>query len=85
MRNGSQSGTDTAVLDKLKFDLPCDCVLALKIFRPIMLWRCKKPARWAARSHCCGEVMLSCRRHRDTIAKCQRCKRVRSLRRWSRI
>ena len=63
MRTGSQNGgPETAILDRLKFDLPCDLVLALTIFRPIVLWRCRKPARWAARNLCCGEVVLSCRR-----------------------
>jgi hypothetical protein len=85
MRSDSQSGPDTAVLDKLKFDLPCDRVLAFRVLRPIRLWRCKRPARWATTNHCCAEVMLSCGKHRETIGKCARCKLVRSLPRWSRI
>jgi hypothetical protein len=85
MRTGREHGPDTAALDMLKFDLPCDLHIALTIFRRITLWRCKKPARWATRNLCCGEVMLSCPKHRDTIAKCERCKLVRLLPRWSRI
>jgi hypothetical protein len=85
MKVGGQGGPETAVLERLKLDLPCDLVVALKVFRPIALRRCKKPARWAARNHCCGEVMLSCPKHRDAFAKCERCKLVRSLRRWTRI
>jgi hypothetical protein len=85
MRTGSQNGPETAILDSLEFDLPCDLVVDIKIIRPITLWRCKKPARWAAQSHCCGEVMLSCRKHREAIAKCERCQLIRTLRRWSRI
>ena len=86
MRTGSQSGPDTAVLDKQEFYPPCDCVLVVTIFRPIMLWRCKNPARWAAHNPCCGNVMLSCPKHRDNIPNCKRCNRIPCLlRRWSRI
>jgi hypothetical protein len=85
MRTGSQGGPGTAILEQLKFDPPCDVVVAIRIIRPITLRRCKKPARWAARKQCCGEVLLSCHKHRDPAAKCGRCKLVRSWLRWSRI
>jgi PP-loop superfamily ATP-utilizing enzyme len=85
MRSGSQSGRDTAVLAKLKFELRCDRVLAVKIARPITFRRCKKPARWAACIICCGDVMLCCHKHRHTEVKCKRCKRIWSTQRWSRI
>jgi hypothetical protein len=85
MRTGGRSGPDTAILARLRFDLPCDRNITLWVFRPIMLRRCKKPARWAARKQCCGAVVLSCHKHREAIVKCERCKLVRSLLRWSRI
>jgi hypothetical protein len=85
MRTGNQNGPQTAILDRLRFDLPCDLVIRIKVYRPITLWRCKKAARWATRNQCCGEIMLSCRKHRDAIAKCLRCKHFRFLPRWSRI
>jgi hypothetical protein len=85
MRSGSQSEPDTAVLAKLKFDLRCDRVIALKIVRPIILRRCNKPARWAACITCCGDVMLCCGKHRDITVRCKRCKRFWSFLRWSRI
>ncbi len=85
MRTGRQNGPEAAILDQLRFDLPCDLFVALKLARPIMLWRCKRPARWATRNDCCGAVMLSCRKHRDVIGKCERCKLAVSLLRWSRI
>ena len=85
MRAGNQHGPQTAILDSLKFDLPCDLVIGLNVFRPIVLWRCNKPARWAARNQCCGEVLLSCRKHREALGKCVQCKLFRFLPRWSRI
>ena len=85
MRADSQGRPGTPILEGLKFDLPCDVVVALWIIRPITLRRCKKPARWAARKQCCGDVLLSCPNHRDTVMKCGRCKLVRSWLRWSRI
>jgi hypothetical protein len=85
MTGGRRSGPDTAGLAKLKFDLPCDRVLALKIVRPITVRRCKKPARWAACIICCGDVLLCCHKHRNTAVKCKRCKRIWASQRWSRI